>query len=172
MKALWRDFVGDEAGVILSAELIIILTIAVLGMVVGLSNVQQGVLGEFNDLTMAFQSLNQSYGTPSYRGCLKNWGRTSWMSGSSFFDVYDGCIGSGFTSTYQGGEIVGNTSGYYLPSQQNTQVVDETYIVPNNGACPPAAGQMAPAATNPTPVPMPTQLPVPLPANGGCSTCP
>ena len=113
MRARAREFWRDDAGLILSAELVVILTVAVLGMI----NVQQGILGEFADLSLAFQSLNQSYSTPSYRGCWKNWGRTSWTSGSTYIDRFNGCVGSGPVMSY-GGEILGGGSDY-LPSPSN-----------------------------------------------------
>lgn len=122
MVGLLRNLWSDDAGLILSAELVIILTIAVLGMVVGLVNLQHALLGEFTDLGLAFQSLNQSYSTPSYRGCWKSWGRTSWVAGSCFVDVFDGCVGttaSGCTDT------VGAT-GYQLPATQGQCLPDAT----------------------------------------------
>ena len=113
MTALFRKLLNDEAGLILSAELVIILTITVLGMVVGLVNLQHALLNEFADLSLAFQSLNQSYHTPSFAGCWKWWGgRTSWVAGSTFIDVYDGCVGAGVAGNYMGGDIVGG-AGYY-----------------------------------------------------------
>ena len=161
MKTLWRDFVRDEAGLILSAELVVILTITVLGMVVGLVNLQQAILGEFADLSLAFQSLNQSYATPSFRGCWKIWGRTSWTAGSSFIDIFDGCIGSGPMVGYGGGEIVG-CSSYYLPSQGNQVIGESRLTTTPNAVCPPETQGL------PTPAVSPPQLPSTVP----CSTCP
>lgn len=113
MTALFRKLLNDEAGLILSAELVIILTITVLGMVVGLVNLQHALLNEFADLSLAFQSLNQSYHTPSFAGCWKWWGgRTSWVAGSTFIDVFDGCVGAGVGGNYMGGDIVGG-AGFY-----------------------------------------------------------
>ncbi|MEO2020035.1 MAG: hypothetical protein ABGZ53_37365, partial [Fuerstiella sp.] len=59
MKNLWND----ESGVILSAELVLIGTILVLGMIVGLVNLQVAVVHELADLGDAFGNLSQSYNT-------------------------------------------------------------------------------------------------------------
>ncbi len=157
MIALLRDFSHDEAGLILSAELVIILTIAVLGMVVGLVNIQSALIGEFADLGLAFQSLNQSYSTPSYRGCWKWWGgRTSWVAGSYFIDIFDGCVGTNYVAN-NGCEITSG-SAYYLPSGSGQVIngpVTDAVVVPS---------------TIVQPTPQGTTLPVP--ATGTCPTCP
>lgn len=57
LKSLWND----EAGVILSAELVLIGTILVLGMLVGLVELQCSIVAELQDLSSAFGNLNQSY---------------------------------------------------------------------------------------------------------------
>jgi Flp pilus assembly pilin Flp len=62
LKSLWND----EAGVILSAELVLIATILVLGMVVGLVELQAAVVGELGDLASAFGNLDQSYVTSGF----------------------------------------------------------------------------------------------------------
>lgn len=105
MKNLCREFWGNEAGLILSAEMVLILTIAVLGIVVGLVQVQTAVVTEFQDLALAFSSLNQSYSTPAFFGCRKWWGRTAWTSGSGFIDIFEGCIANG-------GGGIGGYGGY------------------------------------------------------------
>lgn len=86
-QRLWHD----DAGVIISAELVLILTIVVLGVIVGLVEMRNAVVGELHDLSLAWSHLNQSYGYTGFRGCWKWWGgRTSWTAGSSFIDCYDG----------------------------------------------------------------------------------
>ena len=57
IKTLWND----EAGVILSAELVLVGTILVVGMIVGLVELQCSVVDELNDLGEAIGSLNQSF---------------------------------------------------------------------------------------------------------------
>ena len=138
---------------------LIILTVTVLGMIVGLVNLQNALLGEFADLSLAFQSLNQSYGTPSYRGCWKSWGRTSWVAGSSFIDVFNGCVGGGGGSVgCYGSDIVGGT-GYHLPSNSGPvivgpQMTNDPSAPSSRGvdACPPGlVSPTAPATGQPVP---------------------
>ena len=58
----------DESGVIISAELALVLTIAVLAMVVGLSEVAVAVNTELNDISNAIGALNQSYSVTGFKG--------------------------------------------------------------------------------------------------------
>ena len=89
-----RKLFNDESGVIISAELALVLTIAVLAMVVGLSEVAVAVNTELNDLSNAIGALNQSY---TYTGFLGNGvvgGKVtikSQVAGSSFNDAADDC---------------------------------------------------------------------------------
>jgi hypothetical protein len=82
LKQLWND----EFGVIISAELVLVLTIAVLAMVVGLHAVAKSVTQELNDLSSAFGALDQSY---SYKGLAKV--RHAAVPGSAFLDKLDEC---------------------------------------------------------------------------------
>ena len=56
-----RKLLNDEAGFVISAELILVLTIAVLGMVVGLASMRDSLTNELNDLSAAFGALDQTY---------------------------------------------------------------------------------------------------------------
>jgi hypothetical protein len=58
---LFAQLLNDEAGFIVSAELILIATIVVISMVVGLSEVSFAINSELNDVANAFGSMNQSY---------------------------------------------------------------------------------------------------------------
>jgi hypothetical protein len=57
LRKLWND----EMGVVISAELVLVLTIAVLAMIVGLSEVAVAVNTELNDVSNAIGALRQSY---------------------------------------------------------------------------------------------------------------
>jgi hypothetical protein len=61
MTSLALQLYRDDAGFIVSAELVLIATIVVIGMVVGLSEVSHGVNNELNDVGDAFGSVNQSF---------------------------------------------------------------------------------------------------------------
>ncbi len=76
---------NDEAGFIVSAELILVSTIVILGMVVGLSEVSHGVNQELEDVGSAFGSVNNllTSACPTVaKGC---------MPGSCFQDHEDEC---------------------------------------------------------------------------------
>lgn len=82
---------SDENGFIITAELVLVLTIGVLGMVVGLTAIRDSVVNELNDLAHAFGSVNQSY---SVTGLRKNrWCDEvhAWVAGFGFRDVSDEC---------------------------------------------------------------------------------
>ncbi len=61
MLRAFRTLVDDEAGFIISAELATVTTIAVLGMVVGLTVVRDTVTNELNDIADAFDAVSQTY---------------------------------------------------------------------------------------------------------------
>jgi len=86
MRTLIFRLWNDDNGFVISAELVLVLTIAVLGMVVGLHSVTSSVNNEFNDLSGAFGSLNQSY---YFRGFAKSWHAA--VSGSAYGDRGDFC---------------------------------------------------------------------------------
>ena len=100
LKKLWND----EAGLIISAELALVLTIGVLAMVVGLSEVAVAVNTELNDISNAIGALNQSY---AYTGFIAkdNYKTKSFVAGSSFSDGIDDC------DTNQSCDLVGGTCG-------------------------------------------------------------
>lgn len=86
LKQLWND----ECGFVISAELILVLTIGVLAMVVGLSEVAVAVNTELNDLSNAFGSLKQDYAFTGFSA--KDAGKEkSFISGSGFKDKTDDC---------------------------------------------------------------------------------
>jgi len=87
MAALAHQLFCDEAGFIVSAELVLISTIVVIGMIVGLSEVANGVNQELEDVGSAFGSINQSY-------CFSGFsGHKGWANGSGFHDQADYCDG-------------------------------------------------------------------------------
>lgn len=98
---LWKD----EGGFILSAELVLILTIGCIGMIVGLNSVATSVTNELNDLSSALGALDQSY---AYNGLRKS--GHAWVVGSGFADGADFCDCSIITQTHA--LIHGNSSGY------------------------------------------------------------
>ena len=81
LKSLWKD----DAGFIVSSELVLIATITVLSLVVGLSEVSNGVNEELEDVGSAVGSINQ---TLRYSGGC---GHKGFICGSSFVDGEDYC---------------------------------------------------------------------------------
>lgn len=85
MAALFTQLFNDEAGFIVSAELILIATITVLGMVVGLSEVANNINHELEDVASAFGSINQSFAFDGEEG------HQGYKDGSYYEDHTDDC---------------------------------------------------------------------------------
>ena len=87
MRNLFTQLMNDEAGFIVSAELILVATISVLSMIVGLSEVAIGVNQELEDVGSAFGSINQTFRYQGHRG------HKGKIYGSRFRDHRDSCDG-------------------------------------------------------------------------------
>ncbi|MDB5341318.1 MAG: hypothetical protein JWN70_6937 [Planctomycetaceae bacterium] len=85
MLQITRTFWNDDNGFIVSAELVLIATIAVLSMIVGLSEVAFGVNQELEDVGSAIGAMNQSF---CYNGVA---GHKGLAAGSHFNDTRDFC---------------------------------------------------------------------------------
>lgn len=81
MKRLW----SDERGFVVSAELIMIATIAVIGLMVGLASVRDSVISELSDVAGAVQDQNQSYSLDGVVGHNAN------TAGFDYVDNTDEC---------------------------------------------------------------------------------
>ncbi len=81
LTQLWRD----EQGFVVSAELVLIGTILVIGMIVGLATVRDQVVQELGDFALAIGQVNQSYSWSAITG------HTSSVAGSAFEDMADFC---------------------------------------------------------------------------------
>ncbi len=89
-----KQLVQDENGVILSAEIVLVGTILVLGMVVGLVELQCSVVDELNDIGEAIGSLNQSYVITGVASFKADGTPKAISFGSSFADRIDSCDGN------------------------------------------------------------------------------
>ncbi|MCA8996020.1 MAG: branched-chain amino acid aminotransferase [Planctomycetaceae bacterium] len=76
---------NDEAGFIVSAELVLVATICVLGLVVGLAELSHNINNELEDVGSAFSCIQQTY---SYEGTC---GHRGGLSGSGFYDYAEFC---------------------------------------------------------------------------------
>ena len=146
---LWRD----ENGFLVSAELIVILTVGILGLIVGLSTVQSALNTELTEIGGAFESLDQSYAYTGFRGG-DGWKLTSYVAGSRFRD----------------GRSAPNIAfdTVLAPEQCQPSTVHEAPSQPCTEGCPPVTTPL------PESIPCPTECapalpPCPCtPAPGGC----
>ena len=81
LQRLW----ADEAGFAVSAELVMICTILVLGSIVGLTTVRDQLVQELADVAAAIGTVNQSYSFSAITG------HHSSTAGSFFIDLIDSC---------------------------------------------------------------------------------
>jgi Flp pilus assembly pilin Flp len=81
INRLWTD----QAGFVVSTELVLIATILVIGMIVGLTSVRDQVVQELGDIAAAISQVNQSYSWSAVTG------HHSSTAGSLFADLTDSC---------------------------------------------------------------------------------
>ena len=89
MKQL-QALINDEAGFIISAELVLVMTIPVFAMVVGLTAVRDAVALEMNDISHAIGAVSQSYNVTGMQKS-RGYGRSphAYVSGFGFNDNSD-----------------------------------------------------------------------------------
>ena len=80
-----KNLLNDENGFVVSAELILVSTITVLGLVVGLAEIRQAVAKELEDVASAIGSVNQGFCYSGMRTCKAH------VNGSNFYDDGDFC---------------------------------------------------------------------------------
>jgi hypothetical protein len=83
MPTIIAQLLNDEAGFIVSAELVLVATIGVLALTVGLSEVAFNINQELEDVGSAIGNINQSF---SYNGTAGSKGQSS---GSKYADQRD-----------------------------------------------------------------------------------
>lgn len=101
-RKLWKD----EAGFIISAELVLVATMLVIGMIVGLTVLRNQVVQELGDLGAALGMISQGY---EYTGTQKVDGAVTFAitDGSGWDDLLDECqrlAGGGAGADVSGGE--------------------------------------------------------------------
>lgn len=79
---------NDNNGFVVSAELVLIGTITVLGMIVGLTELSYGVNEELEDMGSAFGAMNQTY------HFTLGSGQKGEVVGSTYLDFADECDNS------------------------------------------------------------------------------
>ena len=83
METTFKLFLRDDNGFIVSIELVLISTIAVIGLVTGFTAVRDAVVSELSDVAGAMQDMNQSYSSAGVTSA------TAQSAGSSFTDRRD-----------------------------------------------------------------------------------
>ncbi len=101
VRKLWND----EAGFVVSSELVLIATILVIGMITGLVTVRDQVVQELADVAGAISDVDQSY---AYTGVSAHNASTS---GSDFVDLLDNCDADGQDEAGTGSNCVDVTAG-------------------------------------------------------------
>ena len=86
------NFFKEEAGFVISTELVLVGTIVVMGLIVGLTEIQHAIVTELNDISEATGEMNQGY---MYSGFSKekqaNRGYSSYTRGAIQVDSTDDC---------------------------------------------------------------------------------
>ena len=111
LHAFWQD----ETGAIVSIEMILIITIAVLALIVGWSEVSHAVNTELDDISNAVGKLNQSYqfsGFASFKNITNPGAIKAIYYGSAFFDFPDECDNCNGTSTITCCAVVSGLNGF------------------------------------------------------------
>jgi hypothetical protein len=89
-----RALLSDDAGFIISAELVLIASLLVIGLIVGMSQVQFAIVEEMNDIAHSIGSLNQGFYFSGFSAEKRDGCGTAIKSrtyGSSFHDSSDVC---------------------------------------------------------------------------------
>jgi hypothetical protein len=141
-----RSLLSDESGFIVSAELVLIGTLVVLGMITGLVCLRSAVVDELASVGAALRGMNQSYYTPAFFGCRKWWGPTSYVGGSYYRDVNFAAYS--FPAEIQGGAWGGTSSGVITTPNTGAAVIENRNVAPAVPA-PIAEDCVPPAVTAP-----------------------
>ena len=80
-----RKFWSEETGAIVSAEIMLVMTILVIGVIVGLKSVRDSVVTELADVAQALANVSQSYSFSATSG------HHAYTGGGLFTDNRDFC---------------------------------------------------------------------------------
>ena len=154
MQQLMKNLWNDSSGLVITAEIVIVATVAILGVIVGLSNLQTGVLHELSDIGNAFDNLSQSYSYQGFRSATP-YRLKSWVSGSRFIDRAEGAAGSLQYDCSAVSTVVPQTAQTTAPVPAPATAPSNPCIVPNSAPpaddCPvPATEYVTPGYTSPS----------------------
>jgi hypothetical protein len=85
-----RNLWNDERGFIVSAELVLIATILVIGLIVGMVSLRNQIVQELADVGQAIGSLSQSYCFAGVLGVCRDH-PYAWTDGTCHIDLIDFC---------------------------------------------------------------------------------
>ena len=159
MLRIVKDLARDEAGFIISAELVMIATVCVLGLVVGLTCLRNAVNAEMTEVSCAIRSLDQSYYYTGFHGykCTPC-GPTlkAWTAGSTNMTT----------------EVAEFAPAYELTPSTQPQVIEEHRVEPQPTPAPAPAPLEVPCETI-VPAPMMIETVTEAPAPGvPCESAP
>ena len=78
MLTVLQTFWLDQAGVLVSAELVIVVTLCILALLVGLGEITSAIAAELSSISCGVETLNQSYQFSSSGGAF------SFVAGSQY----------------------------------------------------------------------------------------
>ena len=99
-----RNFLNDENGFVVSAELMLVITLMFCAAAVGWGAVKDSLANELNDVSHAIGSVSQSYNVTGIRKARSNGNFHARCSGFGFNDRADDCDCKGITLTSVAGK--------------------------------------------------------------------
>ena len=124
LRKLW----ADEGGFIVSAELVLVATMLVIGMIVGLTVLRNQVVQELGDLAMAIGMISQGYWYP---GVEKDDGSIfAQTDGSNYEDALDACQTATGSTDSPGEPPAGISVTSPIPNNTAIHVPGEEGITP------------------------------------------
>ena len=106
-----RKLMNDEAGFIVSAELVLVFTLCFCSVAVGMAVVRDSLVQELGDVGEAIGALDQTYNYRSVSAPLEGGGNHGSCSGAGFNDEEDDCDCKGI--------VLGSVCGKDDPSALN-----------------------------------------------------
>lgn len=95
LKQLWND----DAGYIISTEMLLIFVILVLGLIAGLANLRMALVNELTESGLALLNLSQSYTIAGLSGCSGSSGASGVTDSSGFASLSATTVAPAIEST-------------------------------------------------------------------------
>ena len=139
LNELWQD----ECGLVLSAEVVTIGTLGVLGAVVGLNAASTAVDQELKEFSGAIRSLDQSYGFVGHQSC-RAWTAGSYYRQQSVQQSVSDLCAAGTTDIRAIEKQVDSQRATHLPGapKLDSESVPVTPAIPNQITAPPLKSEV------------------------------